>query len=64
MGASERDEFLRAAWRLMVAGENHAERLVCSWTSAPPTPRWHPSTLGLNEESEHFVRCHATGGRT
>jgi transposase len=28
VGASERDEFLRAAWRLMVAGEIHAERLV------------------------------------
>jgi hypothetical protein len=28
VGASERDEFLRAAWRVMVAGEIHAERLV------------------------------------
>lgn len=28
MGASERDEFLRAAWRALVAGEVHAERLV------------------------------------
>ncbi len=28
VGASERDEFLRAAWRVMVAGEVHAERLV------------------------------------
>lgn len=30
MGASERDEFLRAAWRAMVAGQDriHAERLV------------------------------------
>ena len=28
VGASEREEFLRAAWWLMVAGEIHAERLV------------------------------------
>ena len=28
MGASERDEFLRAAWRSLVAREIHAERLV------------------------------------
>ena len=28
MGAGERDEFLRAAWRLLVAGEIAAERLV------------------------------------
>jgi transposase len=28
LGASERDEFLRAAWRLLVAGEVDAQRLV------------------------------------
>jgi transposase len=28
VGASERDEFLRAAWRALVAGEIYAERLV------------------------------------
>jgi transposase len=28
VGASERDEFLRAAWRALVAGEIHAERLI------------------------------------
>jgi transposase len=28
VGASERDEFLRAAWRALVAGEIHAERLA------------------------------------
>jgi transposase len=43
--ASERDEFLRAAWRLMVAGEIHAERLVfvdeCSTnTSLAPLCAW------------------------
>ena len=28
LGAGERDEFLRATWRLLVAGEVDAERLV------------------------------------
>jgi hypothetical protein len=28
LGAGERDEFLRAAWRLLVTGEIAAERLV------------------------------------
>jgi hypothetical protein len=43
VGASERDEFLRAAWRLMVAeGIPTPSSSWCSWTSAPPTPRWHP----------------------
>jgi len=28
MGASERDEFLRAAWRTLVAGGSDAGRLV------------------------------------
>ena len=47
MGASERDEFLRAAWRVMVAGKIHAERLVfvdeCSTnTSLAPLYAWSP----------------------
>ena len=47
MGASERDEFLRAAWRVMDAGEIHAERLVfvdeCSTnTSLAPLHAWSP----------------------
>ena len=45
MGASERDEFLRAAWGVMVAGEIYAERLVfvdeCSTnTSLAPLYAW------------------------
>ena len=28
LGATERDEFLRAAWRMLVAGEVEADRLV------------------------------------
>src|SRR5215212_8151835 len=62
VGASEREEFLRAAWRAMVAGQAriYAERLVFLRRTAPPTPRWHPCTLGLGEESERFARCHAS----
>jgi hypothetical protein len=65
VGASERDEFLRAAWRLMVAEGIHAEQQLvfvdeCSTnTSLAPLCR-----LGRLKESEHFVWCHATGGRT
>jgi transposase len=45
VGESERDEFLRAAWRLTVAGEIHIERLVfvdeCSAnTSLAPLYAW------------------------
>ncbi len=65
MGASERDEFLRAAWRLMVAEGIRAEQQLvfvdeCSTnTSLAPL-----CTLGPGEESERFVRCRATGGLT
>ena len=66
VGASARDElFLRAPWRLMVAGQTHTERLLfvdeCS-TNTSLAPLWHPSTLGPGQESERFVRCRATGG--
>jgi hypothetical protein len=45
VGASERDEFLRAPWRLRVAGQTHTERLVfvdeCSTnTSLAPLYAW------------------------
>ena len=47
MGASERDEFLRAAWRAMVAGGVGAERLVFvdemgANTSLAPLYAWAP----------------------
>ena len=47
MGASERDEFLRAAWRAMVAGTTHASRFVfvdeCSTNvSLRPLYAWSP----------------------
>jgi transposase len=40
VGASERDEFLRAAWQVMVAEGIDAGRFVCSWMSVAPTPRF------------------------
>jgi len=47
VGASERDEFLRAAWRTLVAGQIDAERLVFvdemgSNTSLAPVHAWAP----------------------
>jgi transposase len=47
LGATERDEFLRAAWRLLVAGEIDAQRLVfvdeCGTnTSLCPLYAWSP----------------------
>jgi transposase len=47
VGASERDEFLRAAWRVLVAEEIDAERLVFvdemgSNTSLAPRHAWAP----------------------
>jgi hypothetical protein len=47
VGASERDEFLRAAWRVLVAGRIDAERLVFvdemgSNTSLAPLHAWAP----------------------
>jgi DDE superfamily endonuclease len=63
VGASERDEFLRAAWRVMIAGEVRTERLVfveeCSTdTSLAPLYAWSrrgerafcsvPRNLGAN----------------
>ena len=39
MGATERDEFLRAAWRALVAGEIYAERLVFVDEMGVRTPR-------------------------
>ena len=47
MGASERDEFLRAAWRVMVAAATRPERLVFvdemgTNTSLTPRYAWSP----------------------
>ncbi len=45
VGASERDEFVRAAWRSLVAREIHAERLVFVDEMGAKTSRWHLCTL-------------------
>ncbi len=47
MGASERDEWLRAAWKVMVANELYARRLVFvdemgTNTSLAPIYAWAP----------------------
>src|SRR5918995_778078 len=47
VGASERDEFVRAAWRTLIAGRIDAERLVFvdemgSNTSLAPVHAWAP----------------------
>jgi hypothetical protein len=54
LGASERDEFLRAAWRLLVAGKVEAERLVFvdemgTNVSLSPLYAWSPK--GQSEPS-------------
>ena len=61
MGASERDEFLRAAWWAKVADTTQAERFVfvdeCSTNvSLRPLYAWSP------RESERIARHRATGG--
>lgn len=61
LGASERrDEWLRAAWRALVAGEAgiDAECLVFSWTRWGRTPRSRPCTPGRLKGSG----CAALGG--
>jgi hypothetical protein len=64
VGASERDEWLRAAWRVLVAGSLEAGRLVFLRTRWAPTPRWHHyCTLGRDEGSERLRARRATGGR-
>jgi transposase len=49
VGASERDEFLRAAWRVMVAASTNPERLVFvdeMGTNTSPTPQYAWSRRG------------------
>jgi hypothetical protein len=48
----------------MVAGKIHAERLVFVDECSTNTSLAPLCTLGLDEESERFVRCHATGELT
>jgi hypothetical protein len=51
MAAGERDEFLRAAWRLLFAQAVGFERLVFLRTRWEPTSRFAPSTPGRVAES-------------
>jgi hypothetical protein len=63
-GALERDEFSRAAWRLMVAEQVEAKRLVFvdemgTNTSLSPLYAW-----AKKGQREHIARCLATGEPT
>jgi hypothetical protein len=49
---------------VMVAREIRAEQLVFVDECSTNTSLSPLDTLGLDEESERFVRCHATGERT
>ncbi len=64
LGAGERDEFLRATWRLLVAGEVDAERMVFVDLLGAPTFRFRRSTPGGARESELSVAPQETGPRT
>jgi hypothetical protein len=61
VGASERDEFLRAAWRLLFAGRVDAERLVFvdeMGTNTSRTPNWlrFSAILGEGAPQVRFER--------
>ena len=63
LGASEREEFLRAAWRLLVAGEVDAERLVFvdeMGANVSLCPLYACSPKG---QSEPLVALRGTGAR-
>jgi transposase len=47
LGAVERDEWLKAAWKVTLAREITAERLVFSWTRWGPTPPYTRFTPAL-----------------
>ncbi len=64
LAAAERDEFLRAAWRAMVAGGVDAERPVCSSRRWAPTSRCARSTLGRAGANGPPAALRATGART
>jgi hypothetical protein len=64
VGASERDEFLRAAWRALVVGSLEANRLVFVDEAWAPTPRGLLCMPGRGEGSEHSSRYRETGAPT
>ena len=68
VGASERDEFVRAAWRTLIAGRIDAERLVFvdemgSNTSLAPVHAWAPRgerarcSVPRNRGQEYDAAC-------
>jgi hypothetical protein len=62
MGVSERDAWLRAAWRMMVAEGLEAERLIFVDECGAPTPRSRPCMLAWRCKGGEGVlfRCRAT----
>jgi hypothetical protein len=61
VGASERDEFLRAAWRAIVAGGIESERLVFVDEMGTNTSLTRPFMLGPDGENGRRVLRRATG---
>src|SRR5215203_5487643 len=55
--ATERDGFLRAAWRVMVAAAVAPERLVFLRTNAGRIPHWRRSTATRPKASDCAFRC-------
>jgi hypothetical protein len=64
VGASERDEWLRAAWKTMVAGSIGADRFVFVDECGTNTSRYARCTLGRAGASGRLVRRRATEDRT
>jgi hypothetical protein len=64
LGASERDEFLGAAFRVMVISSIDPERFVFVEECSTNTKRWHPFTDGRLVESGRTRKLPATGART
>ena len=63
LGASEREEFLRAAFRVLVISSIEPERFVFLGTRVRRTPRWHPSTDGHEKGSGRTTEFLPTGPR-
>src|SRR5215207_7724000 len=64
VGAMERDEWLRVAWRVTVAREFATERLVFLRTRWAPTPLFTSFTPGHPAVRGHSALCRATAGPT
>src|SRR5215216_5314298 len=55
--AAEREEFLRAAWRVIVDGVVDPTKLWCSSMSVAPTPRWLLCTAIVPKGRSYVCRC-------